>query len=219
MFQADVLTAYLNCGISALAGAAMLRLARTDDARLRRTLRLCGWALVTLGVGLMPASLGDGARHPAAQFAMTFGTLFAVLLMSRGIGQLQGRNLRPGTCAAATAAIAAGMMLALDAGLLALGATFAVGLAAASTLMAWMGQGFIRSPRTAIERVFGWVLLLVVASSWIRMRNPNIFKVGNIKRALSYFSGFSGFPWIDSDPAGLKQRYACMQVEDNPVLR
>ena len=169
MFQADVLTAYLNCGISALAGAAMLRLARTDDARLRRTLRLCGWALVTLGVGLMPASLGDGARHPAAQFAMTFGTLFAVLLMSRGIGQLQGRNLRPGTCAAATAAIAAGMMLALDAGLLALGATFAVGLAAASTLMAWMGQGFIRSPRTAIERVFGWVLLLVVASSWIRM--------------------------------------------------
>ena len=175
MFQIDVLTAYLNCGVSALAAerrrepAGHLRLARTDDARLRRALGLCGWALVTLGIGLMPASLGDAASHPAAQFSLTFGTLFAVVLMSRGIGQLQGRNLRPGTCAAAVATLAATMMLALDAGLSVLGLAFAIALAATSTLMAWMGQGFIASPRTAIERVFGWVLLLVAASSWMRL--------------------------------------------------
>jgi hypothetical protein len=60
MLHVDVLTAYLICAVSSLAGAAMLRMAVTDDRRLRGALRTCGWALITLGVGLLPAGLGKG---------------------------------------------------------------------------------------------------------------------------------------------------------------
>ena len=46
MFYVDALSAYLNCGVAALVGALIMRAAETDEARLRRALRICGWALV-----------------------------------------------------------------------------------------------------------------------------------------------------------------------------
>ena len=75
MLHVDVLTAYLICGVSALAGAAMLRLARPDEARLRSALGWYAAALVTFGLGLVPAGLGPVVGQPAFQLMMTFGTL------------------------------------------------------------------------------------------------------------------------------------------------
>ena len=93
MFHVDVLSAYLICGVSALVGAAMLRIAETDDPSLRRALRFCGWSMITFGLGLLPAGLGSGAAHPVAQFALGFGSLAGMVLMAHGLGQMQGRQL------------------------------------------------------------------------------------------------------------------------------
>jgi diguanylate cyclase (GGDEF)-like protein len=169
MLHVDVLTAYLNCGVAALAGAAMLRFARTDDPRLRRALGICGWALVTLGIGLLPAGLGEAAAHPAAQFSLAFGSLAGIVVMSRGLAQVQGRDLAAGWAAAGIGALALGTMLALAAGPLLFGRAYAGALAATTTMMAWYCRGFVASPRNGIERTFGLVFVGVAATSWLRL--------------------------------------------------
>ena len=169
MFHIDVLSAYLNCGVSALVGAAMLRTAETDDPRLRAALRTCGRAMVMLGIGLLPAGLGQGAWHPLAQFSLGCGSLLGVLTMSHGLSQLQGREValrsvlawQGGTALAIGASVAMGPQI--------LGWVYAAGLAGATTLMSWQGRGYIASPRDVIERSMGISLALVALSSWLRL--------------------------------------------------
>jgi len=168
MFHIDVLSAYLNCGVSALVGAAMLRIVETDDRRLRRALRTCGLALVVLGVGLLPAGLGDGAAHPTAQLSLSFGSLAGVVLMAHGLGQLQGRDLPTFGVWALIAMLALTTAAAMVAGPLVFGRVYALSLTGCAMLMAWHGRGFITSPRNLIERGLGLSLLLVAASSWLR---------------------------------------------------
>jgi diguanylate cyclase (GGDEF)-like protein len=168
MLHVDALTAYLNCGVSALVGAAMLRIVETDDQQVRRALRLCGGALVTLGVGLLPAGLGDGAAHPVAQFSLAFGSLAGIVLMARGLGQLQGRDLPALLASVLIAALAGVNAISLAAGPLVFGSVYALLLAGAATLMAWQGRGFVAHPRDLIERALGLSLLMVSASSWLR---------------------------------------------------
>lgn len=190
MLYVDVLSAYLNCGVAALVGAAIMRAAETDDARLRRALRICGWALVTLGVGLLPAGLGDGAAHPAAQFSLAFGSLAGVVLMAHGLGQVQGRDLPTRWVAAVLVGLALGALAALQAGPLVFGLAYAVGLAATTTLMAWHGRGFVGSPRSRVEGGLGLSLLLVAASSWLRL----------------------GFTLVDAGPPRVDMLYVPMPV-------
>jgi len=168
MLHVDVLTAYLNCGVSALVGAAMLRIVETDDEHLRRALRICGGALVTVGLGLLPAGLGDGAAHAVAQFSLAFGSLAGVVLMARGLGQLQGHDISTPLVSALVAVLAGVTLITLAVGPLVFGQVYALLLAGASTLMAWQGRGFVRSPRDLIERGLGISLVLVSASSWVR---------------------------------------------------
>ena len=78
MLHVDVLSAYLICGVSALVGAAMLRITDTEDPQLRQALRHGGWALLILGLGLLPAGLGDAASHAAAQFSLAASTTNSV---------------------------------------------------------------------------------------------------------------------------------------------
>lgn len=168
MLHVDVLTAYLNCGVSALVGAAILRIVETDDAHLRRALRLCGGALVTVGLGLLPAGLGEGAAHVAAQFSLAFGSLAGVALMARGLGLLQGRDLATPLMAGLLAALAGLTLVTLAAGPLVFGQVYALQLAGVCTLMAWQGRGFVASPRDLIERGLGISLVLTAASGWAR---------------------------------------------------
>lgn len=165
----DVLTAYLICGVSALVGAAMLRIAATDDQRLREAVRVCGWGLVTLGVGLLPAGLGDRAGHVLAQLSLTVGSAVGVTLVARGIGQLQGRDFSLARLVALAAALAAVCISAWLAGPLLFGLVYAVVLAAAATLLNWLGRGFVLSPRDLVERGLGLSLLLISSSSWVRV--------------------------------------------------
>ena len=169
MFHVDVLSAYLICGVSALVGAAMLRIAETDDPSLRRALRFCGWSMITFGLGLLPAGLGSGAAHPVAQFALGFGSLAGMVLMAHGLGQMQGRQLSARWLWALIPGAAVAIAAALAVGALVFGQVFALGLAGTAALMAWHGRGFVRSPRNLIERGLGVSLLLVAVSSALRL--------------------------------------------------
>ena len=73
----------------------MRRMAQTDDPHLRAAVRVCGWGLVTLGLGLglLPAGLDERAGHPPAQLSLAIGSVLGVALVARGVGQLQGREV------------------------------------------------------------------------------------------------------------------------------
>lgn len=169
MFRVDVLSAYLNCGVSALVGSAMLRIVETEDARLRQALRICGWALVMLCLGLLSAALGEGAAHPLAQFSLSFGSLAALVLMSHGLGQVLGRDIPLPVLSALIAGLMLAVVAAMAAGPLVFGQVYALCLAGTGTLMAWHARGFVSSPRNRIERGLGLSLVLVAASSWLRL--------------------------------------------------
>lgn len=169
MFYVDVLSAYLICGVSALVGAAMLRIAETDEPNLRLGLRLCGWSLVMFGLGLLPAGLGGAAAHPAAQFALGFGSLAGMVLMAHGFGQMQGRRLSAVWLWALLTGMAVAIVAALAVGPLVFGRVYSPGLAGAATLMVWHGRGFVSRPRNLVERGLGLTLLLVMASSVLRL--------------------------------------------------
>jgi diguanylate cyclase (GGDEF)-like protein len=168
MLQVDVLTAYLICGVSALVGAAMLGIAETDDARLRAAVRVCGWGLVTLGVGLLPAGLGDRVGHPLAQLSLAIGSAVGIALVARGVGQLQSRDFPVRWLVVLAVAVGAVCGSAWLAGPLRFGLVYALVLAAVATLLNWLGRGFVLSPRDLVERGLGLSLLLITASSWVR---------------------------------------------------
>lgn len=168
MLHVDVLSAYLNCGVSSLAGAAMLRMAVTDDRRLREAMRTCGWALITLGVGLLPAGLGEDASQPVAQFSLGFGSVAGIVLMGRGLGQLQGRDIGAAWVWALLALLAAVNAATVRGDRLGFGIAYALCLMGSTTLLPWLGRGFVASPRDPTERALGLTLLLIAASSWVR---------------------------------------------------
>jgi diguanylate cyclase (GGDEF)-like protein len=146
----------------------MLRIAETDDPRLRAAVRVCGWGLVTLGIGLLPAGLGELAGHPLAQLSLAVGSAVGVALVARGVGQLQGRDF-PGSWFFALAVALGTLCLgAWLAGPLRFGLVYALVLAAVATLLNWLGRGFVLSPRDLVERGLGLSLLLISGSSWVR---------------------------------------------------
>jgi uncharacterized membrane protein len=86
----DILSAYLICGVSSLVGALLMRMARSDEPRMRAALRTFVGAFGVLGVGLLPAGLGPLAAHPAAPWSMTACSVAGVVLLAHAIGHLEG---------------------------------------------------------------------------------------------------------------------------------
>jgi hypothetical protein len=130
------------CGVSALVGTAMLRIAETDDARLRAAVRVCGLGLGTLGAGLLPAGLGDRIGHPLAQLSLAIGSAVGIALVARGVGQLQGRDFPVRWLAVLAVALGAVCTSAWLVGPL-------------RFLLNWLGRGFVLSPRDLVERGLG----------------------------------------------------------------
>ncbi|WP_088284393.1 diguanylate cyclase [Ideonella sp. A 288] len=169
MLHVDVLSGYVVCGAGSLVGAAMLRMAEANEPRTQAALQRCGWGFVTLGLSLLVTLLGDGLRHPLAQFTLTFGSLAGLVLIAGGLGQLQGRRLSAvwtGALTAGFAVVTAATMAADDR---LFGLAYAASLAAAGSLTAWLTRGFITSPRDSTERALGAALAAMALSGWLRL--------------------------------------------------
>jgi diguanylate cyclase (GGDEF)-like protein len=169
MLRVDVLSGYLICGAGALVGAAMLRIADTSDDRTRQALRLCLWGFVVLGVGLLPAGLGQAVAHPAAQFSLSFGTLAGMVLVGCGLGEVQGRSLSLRSIAALVAACAAalGWALAIDQRIF--GECFAAGLVAIAAFVTWQTRGMVMRPRDVTEGALGASMAVLLLSCGARL--------------------------------------------------
>ena len=169
MLQVDVLSGYVICGVGALLGAAMLRMVEPNDARTQDALRWCGRGFVTLGLGLLPAASGAAVAHPLAQFLLTFGSLAGLVLLARGLGQLQGRLLSGPWMAVLILGQGLVIVPALALDLRLLGNVYAVCLALTATLIAWLIRGFIRRPRDMVEAGIGLSFIALTVSAWVRL--------------------------------------------------
>ncbi len=168
MIHIDILSAYLISGTSSLAGAAVLRLAASDDARTRRGLRGMVWGLLMMGVTLTPAGLGADSELAVAQISISLGTLMGLLLFGRGVAQMQGRNGWSAMAIhAAVCAVACLSVLWLDR--LVFGKLFAAAMALTSTWMAWQARGLIVKPRERSERLFGLAVASLAPTVWLRL--------------------------------------------------
>ena len=165
----DVLSAYLICGVGSLVGAALLRIADSSDERTHRAVRLCGWGFVVLGLGLLPAGLGQAVAHPAGQFSLAFGTWCGVVLIGSGLGIVQGRGLAPRWIALLVLASAAVLAWALTAGERAFGTCFVAGLTALALLNIWLTRAMVLRPRDITERALGASLVALGASCVLRL--------------------------------------------------
>jgi diguanylate cyclase (GGDEF)-like protein len=169
MLRVDVLSGYLICGASSLVGAAMLRIADTSDDRSRQALRLCLSGFVVLGVGLLPAGLGQAVAHPAAQFSLSFGTLAGMVLIGCGLGEVQGKSLSLHSIAALVAVCAAVLGWALAVDQRAFGVCFAAGLVVIAGLVIWLTRGMVMHPRDVTERALGASMALLLLSCAARL--------------------------------------------------
>lgn len=169
MLQVDVLSGYVICGAGSLVGAAMLRIAETNDPRTQDALRLCGWGFVILGIGLMPAALGEAAAHAAAQFSLAFGSLAGMTLIARGLGALQGRPLTTAWMTALIAAFALTSWAAMQAGPHVFGIVYAANLTGLATLLIWLIRGFVLRPRDPIELALGAAFISLAVTAWVRL--------------------------------------------------
>jgi diguanylate cyclase (GGDEF)-like protein len=169
MIQIDIISGYAVCSVGSLVGAALLRLAETDDAATRRGLRTYGTGLVLMGLAVLPSLLGaQVVAHPAAQFSLSFGSIAGLLMVAQGLTQLQGGHLRPGPLLAAMLLAGAGLLAAMAQGPLVLGRSYPVLLALASSLCAWSTWRLSVSPRDLTERLLGLAILALAASTWLR---------------------------------------------------
>jgi len=170
MLHVNVLSGYFICGASSLVGAAMLRIAETNDARMRKALRLCGWGFVVLALGLIPTGLGEAVAGLAvSQFTMALGTLAGMLLLGAGLVELQGRSLTPAWIAVLLAGSAAVLWLAWRDGARSFGLVFVLTLLAVSSLIAWLMRGMIVRGRDLTERALAASMLSMVLSSCARL--------------------------------------------------
>lgn len=185
MPHADILTAFLNCGVAALAGSAVLRLAETDSPDLHVGLRTVSSSLFVLGLCLLPAALGPAVAHPLAQAAMAVGTQGAMVGIAHGFGRVAGR--RPSLVLdghlAAGLAVTSLLLLAYDRMLF--GRELAVGLTVAAGAIAWQAQPFLLRPRNRLERAVGVVVALLLLMSLVRA-GFSLAYVGPVRDDLTY---------------------------------
>ena len=169
MLHVDVLSGYLICGAGSLVGAAMLRIADTSDARTRQALRLCVWGFAVLGVGVLPAGLGQAVAHPAAQFSLAFGTLAGMVLIGCGLGEVQGKSLSLRWTAVLITACAAALGWALAVDPRGFGVVFTAGLFATALFVTWLTRGMVLRPRDVTEGALGASMVVLVLSCLARL--------------------------------------------------
>jgi hypothetical protein len=179
--------------VGSFVAAAVLRLALTTDLQVRRALRASGWGFVVLGLGLMPAGLGEAAVHPLAQWLMTAGSLSALAMLAQSKSLLQARPLPKRWTAVAIAASATVCAAALAIDRWWLGQVYPFGMSVMSLLILWCARGFIVRPRDATERLLGLTWCLLAVSMVLRF-GFTLFHTGPLRVDLLYVPAAAGPP-------------------------
>lgn len=168
MLQLDVLSSFAICGAGALVGAAMLRPSLSQDAAGAEALQLSRGGFALIGVALtLPVLLGTPLPL-WSQATMAFGSAGGVVLIGWAMAALAGAAASHAAMWVALAGVLAAVLAALPAGVQGQTVVCALGLAAGSALMAWLGRRLLSHPRDLHERLISIVIVLMAASSALR---------------------------------------------------
>ena len=168
MLQLDVLSSFAICGAGALLGAAMLRPSLTHDAAGADSLRICRSGYAVIGFGLLQPMALEIPLPLLSQAAMVFGSVGGVIMIGWSLAALAGERIAGTAMWLTLAAVFAIVLAALPAGTQGMNVVCALGLAAASSLTAWLGRRLLRRPRDMHERLIGATIGLMVLSSALR---------------------------------------------------
>ena len=169
MLQLDVLSSFAICGAGALLGAAMLRPSLTHDAAGAEALRICRSGYAVIGFGLLQPMALEIPLPLLSQAAMVFGSVGGVIMIGWSLAALAGERIASTAMWLTLAAVFAIVLAALPAGTQGMNVVCALGLAAASSLTAWLGRRLLRRPRDLHERLIGATIGLMVLSSALRV--------------------------------------------------
>ena len=169
MLQLDVLSSFAICGAGALLGAAMLRPSLTHDAAGAEALRICRSGYAVIGFGLLQPMALEIPLPLLSQAAMVFGSVGGVIMIGWSLEALAGERIASTAMWLTLAAVFAIVLAALPAGTQGMNVVCALGLAAASSLTAWLGRRLLRRPRDMHERLIGATIGLMVLSSALRV--------------------------------------------------
>jgi diguanylate cyclase (GGDEF) domain len=169
MLQLDVLSSFAICGAGALLGAAMLRPSLTHDAAGAEALRICRSGYAVIGFGLLQPMALEIPLPLLSQAAMVFGSVGGVIMIGWSLAALAGERIASTAMWLTLAAVFAIVLAALPAGTQGMNVVCALGLAAASSLTAWLGRRLLRRPRDMHERLIGATIGLMVLSSALRV--------------------------------------------------
>jgi len=104
-----------------------------------------------------------------SQAAMVFGSVGGVIMIGWSLAALAGERIASTAMWLTLAAVFAIVLAALPAGTQGMNVVCALGLAAASSLTAWLGRRLLRRPRDLHERLIGATIGLMVLSSALRV--------------------------------------------------
>jgi diguanylate cyclase (GGDEF)-like protein len=166
MPQLDVMSSFAICGAGALVSAAMLRPSLGQDDS--EALRICRGAYTVLGVGLVQPVLLDSPLPLWSQAGMAFSAIAGVVLIGWALAALAGDRRSPAAMWLTLAAALAAVLAALPAGTRGITLVCTLGLALASTLIAWLGRRLLLHPRDLHERLIGVTVGLMLLSSVLR---------------------------------------------------
>jgi len=169
MLQLDVLSSFAICGAGALLGAAMLRPSLTHDAAGAEALRICRSGYAVIGFGLLQPMALEIPLPLLSQAAMVFGSVGGVIMIGWSLAALAGERIASTAMWLTLAAVFAIVLAALPAGTQGMNVVCALGLAAASSLTAWLGRRLLRRPRDLHERLIDATIGLMVLSSALRV--------------------------------------------------
>jgi len=168
MLQLDVLTSYAISGAGALVGAAMLRPSLTQDAASAEALRTCRIGFALIGVGLLQLVAVEGPLPLWSQATGAFGAMGGVIMFGWALAALAGEPRSRNAMWFTLAVVFAGVLAALPAGTPGMNLVCALGLAAGSLLVAWLGRRLLLRPRDSHERLIGVAVVIMVLSSGLR---------------------------------------------------
>ncbi len=169
MLQVDVLSAFVICGAGSLVGAAMMRLVDSDDAAVRRALRLCSVGFLLLGAAMGSLYFVGPVPGRLSQSLVAAGTLAGLVVFIPAVALLSGeaplRRWQGAGLVAGTLAIALLGPRVDDAARM---WAVALAIAVATSLLALQTRRFLLHPRDLAERAVGMSLAVLAASAWAR---------------------------------------------------
>ena len=168
MLQLDILSAYAICGASALVGAALVRPALTNDAAGSEALRIVRAAFLVIGLGLVQTVAQPSTLPLWSQAVAIFGAVGGLVLIGWALAALAGeRASRPALWLVLTAVFAS-VLAAAPTGSRGMTWVGALGLAAASALVAWNSRRMLLRPHNAHEKLIGVTVVVTLATSALR---------------------------------------------------